>query len=301
MPAGRGRVARAAARDARAPRPRALRRRPRRRAARGVRVARADVDDRPAARQPSRLRQGAPRARPSSSRSSRTPARPATRRGRGRARPRTSRSSSRTCGATSSCAGATSRASPRSSGPTTRCSTTTSRGCAPPRPRTSSRRLRDGLVPLVEEAAPSTADDALVAGGPFPIDAQRRLIATILRQVGVDDAALAPGRRDPPVRGDASRPATCGSRPATPRTTSTRSSAPCTSSATACTRRTSTPRSRARRSAPACRARSTSRRAGCGRTWSAAARASGAGASRTCRARSPSASAGARGRTSTAR
>ncbi len=48
------------------------------------------------------------------------------------------------------------------------------------------RRMREGLVPLVE-AAPSTADDALMVGGAFPVDAQRRLIATILRQVGVDD------------------------------------------------------------------------------------------------------------------
>ncbi len=47
-------------------------------------------------------------------------------------------------------------------------------------------RLRDGLVPLVEQAAPAD-DDALLHGGPFPVDAQRRLIATILRQVGVQD------------------------------------------------------------------------------------------------------------------
>jgi carboxypeptidase Taq len=47
-------------------------------------------------------------------------------------------------------------------------------------------RLRDGLVPLVEAAAPGD-DDALVTRGPFPIDAQRRLVATVLRQVGVED------------------------------------------------------------------------------------------------------------------
>jgi carboxypeptidase Taq len=46
-------------------------------------------------------------------------------------------------------------------------------------------RLRDGLVPLVESAAP--ADDALIRGGPFPTDAQRRLVEAVLRQVGVDD------------------------------------------------------------------------------------------------------------------
>jgi carboxypeptidase Taq len=48
------------------------------------------------------------------------------------------------------------------------------------------RRLRDGLVPLVE-AAPVNGDDALVTGGTFPIDAQRRLVEAVLRQVGVDD------------------------------------------------------------------------------------------------------------------
>jgi carboxypeptidase Taq len=46
-------------------------------------------------------------------------------------------------------------------------------------------RLRDGLVPLVEAAG--TGDDALLQGGPFPIDGQRGLIAVILRQVGVDE------------------------------------------------------------------------------------------------------------------
>src|SRR3954451_22068280 len=45
-------------------------------------------------------------------------------------------------------------------------------------------RLRDGLVPLVEAAGPG--DDAVVRGGPFPIDAQRGLVATMLEQVGVD-------------------------------------------------------------------------------------------------------------------
>jgi carboxypeptidase Taq len=48
-------------------------------------------------------------------------------------------------------------------------------------------RLRDGLVALVEAAGPA-ADDALVTGGPFPTEAQRRVVETVLRQVGVDDA-----------------------------------------------------------------------------------------------------------------
>ena len=65
-------------------------------------------------------------------------------------------------------------------------------------------RLRDGLIGLAASAAP--ADDALLQGGPFPVDAQRRLVQTVLRQVGVDDerfrldsaehpfaAAIAPG------------------------------------------------------------------------------------------------------------
>ena len=49
-------------------------------------------------------------------------------------------------------------------------------------------RLRDGLVPLVEAAA-GRADDALVHGGPFPVEAQRRLVAQVLAQVGVDPAS----------------------------------------------------------------------------------------------------------------
>src|SRR4051794_21026301 len=65
-------------------------------------------------------------------------------------------------------------------------------------------RLRDGLVPLVAQAAGGA--DPLVTGGPFPVEAQRRFVETVLRQVGVDDqrwrldvavhpfaAAVAPG------------------------------------------------------------------------------------------------------------
>jgi carboxypeptidase Taq len=48
-------------------------------------------------------------------------------------------------------------------------------------------RLRDGLVPLVAAAGPGAGDDALVTGGPFPPDGQRRLVETVLRQVGVDE------------------------------------------------------------------------------------------------------------------
>jgi carboxypeptidase Taq len=48
-------------------------------------------------------------------------------------------------------------------------------------------RLRDGLVPLVAAARGGAGDDALVTGGPFPVEAQRRLIETVLRQAGVDD------------------------------------------------------------------------------------------------------------------
>jgi carboxypeptidase Taq len=46
-------------------------------------------------------------------------------------------------------------------------------------------RLRDGLVPLV--AAAPAGDDTLVVGGSFPIDAQRRFVEAVLRQVGVED------------------------------------------------------------------------------------------------------------------
>jgi carboxypeptidase Taq len=48
-------------------------------------------------------------------------------------------------------------------------------------------RLRDGLVPLVAAARDGAGDDALVAGGPFPADAQQRLVERVLRQVGVDE------------------------------------------------------------------------------------------------------------------
>jgi len=46
-------------------------------------------------------------------------------------------------------------------------------------------RLRDGLVPLVAETP--GGDRALLTRGPFPRDAQRRLVETIVRQVGVGD------------------------------------------------------------------------------------------------------------------
>jgi carboxypeptidase Taq len=46
-------------------------------------------------------------------------------------------------------------------------------------------RLRDGLIPLVEAAVP--VDTSLVQGGTFAADAQRRVVETVLRQVGADD------------------------------------------------------------------------------------------------------------------
>jgi carboxypeptidase Taq len=46
-------------------------------------------------------------------------------------------------------------------------------------------RLRDGLIPLVESAVP--IDTSLLHGGSFPMDAQRRLVEAVLRQVGADD------------------------------------------------------------------------------------------------------------------
>jgi carboxypeptidase Taq len=48
-------------------------------------------------------------------------------------------------------------------------------------------RLRDGLVPLV--AAAPDIDDSLLRGGVFPEAAQRALVRTVLRAVGVDDEA----------------------------------------------------------------------------------------------------------------
>jgi carboxypeptidase Taq len=46
-------------------------------------------------------------------------------------------------------------------------------------------RLRDGLIPLLAAAAPP--DDAIMHGAPFDVDAQRRFVETVLRQIGVDD------------------------------------------------------------------------------------------------------------------
>ena len=78
------------------------------------------------------------------------------------------------------CAAATSSASRTSSTPTTRCSTTTSRACAPPRCGRSSRSCARGCVPLVAaiaRGARGRAADPSRCAGPFPIDAQRRLVA----------------------------------------------------------------------------------------------------------------------------
>jgi carboxypeptidase Taq len=46
-------------------------------------------------------------------------------------------------------------------------------------------RLRDGLMPLVQAAAP--ADTSLIQTPTFPLDAQRALVEKVLRQVGADD------------------------------------------------------------------------------------------------------------------
>jgi carboxypeptidase Taq len=47
------------------------------------------------------------------------------------------------------------------------------------------RRLRDGLIPLVEAAA--GGDDAILHGDPYPVEGQRRVVEQVLRQVGVDE------------------------------------------------------------------------------------------------------------------
>jgi carboxypeptidase Taq len=46
-------------------------------------------------------------------------------------------------------------------------------------------RLRDGLIPLVQAAAP--VDTSVVQGGTFPEDAQQQLVEAVLRQVGAGD------------------------------------------------------------------------------------------------------------------
>ena len=93
-----------------------------------------------------------------------------------------------------------------------------------------------------------------------------------------------------------SRRPTSASRRTSTRTRCTGSSPACTSSATASTSGRSIRRTRARRSRRACRPRSTSRRAACGRTSSAAASRRGGSSIRGCRTSSPTSSARSRSR-----
>ena len=108
--------------------------------------------------------------------------------------------------------------------------------------------------------------------GEFPIDRQRQLVAESVELMGFDRAGLADGRRRAPVR-DRLRPRRCPDHDALGRdaTSPPGCTARCTSAVTACTRRGSPTRCSARRSATARRSACTSPRAGCGRTWSAAA------------------------------
>ena len=102
--------------------------------------------------------------------------------------------------------------------------------------------------------------------------------------------AVAPRRGDPPVRGDDRHDGRAPDHALRRGRHGLALLRRCTSSGTASTSTRSTPPWSARRSPAAPRAPGTSRRAGCGRTWSAARAASGAGACPTRRPPSPSAS-----------
>ena len=158
-------------------------------------------------------------------------------------------------------------APPRCATPSSACATASSRSW-PRRPR-------------------STTPSCAWARSPRPASA--RCSGTVLRAIGVDDEQW---RLD-----EATHPFEATIAMTDVRLTTRYDEADmdslysrCTSSATGSTSTRSTPPSSARRSPAAPRAPGTSRRAGCGRTWSGARAASGAGACRTRRRPSPSAS-----------
>ena len=161
--------------------------------------------------------------------------------------------------------------------------------------REALERLRDGLVPLV--AAAPEIDDTLLRVGPFAEAGQRRLLITVLRAIGVDEEQW---RLD-----EAAHPFEATIAQTDVRLTTRYDEADLDSLYSALhefghglyEQQVDPALSRTPVGGGASSA-CTSRRAGCGRTWSAARRASGAGASRTRRRRCPSASAARPGRRS---
>ena len=144
--------------------------------------------------------------------------------------------------------------------------------------RDALERLRDGLVPLV--AAAPEIDDSLLRRGSVPRGRPaRRWSRTVLQAVGVDDEPGASTRRRIPFAGD--------DRPGDVRLTTRYDEGDFDSLYSSLHEfghglyeHQIDPRAGPHAARPAAsRARGTSRRAGCGRTWSAARRASGAGAS----------------------
>ena len=186
--------------------------------------------------------------------------------------------------ATSSCATATSRASSPPSTPTTCCSTTSSPASPPPSCGRCSRRCatRSWTSCRRAPATPPTAATTASSPGPSRSTTSAARSWTCSRRSASTPTAGAWTRRRTRSRSRSAR-RTCASPRATTCTTSaSRTSPRCTSSATASTRRASRPSSLAARSASPSRSASTSPRAGCGRTSSAARARSAAGCCRSC-------------------
>ncbi len=136
-------------------------------------------------------------------------------------------------------------------------------------PTSEVRRVFDRLEPALQELAAESLEDEPepYVSGPYPQAVQHELSLVVARAFGADEIRSGSIRRSIPSA-SRSPPRTCASRRGTRRTTSTgrRSSPRCTRSGTASTSTAATPHSTGRPSRRAARRRSTSRRAGCGRT-----------------------------------
>ena len=141
--------------------------------------------------------------------------------------------------------------------------------------------LKEHQAPLVKEVAANGGGAA--PNHDFDARAAEGLRARGRARVRLHRRRVAARSDGAPVRLRHGRRPTSASRRATSLTTSTASSGRCTSSATGSTSARSTRRSSARRSPAASRSACTSRRAGCGRTSSAARCRSGGASSRACR------------------
>ncbi len=130
--------------------------------------------------------------------------------------------------------------------------------------------MRDRLMPLIARS-PRPRDRRYAAARDLPGDGQRQLVDQVLRWMGFTMPA---GGLDDTVHPFEASFSVTDVRLTTRYAEDyfpTGSTAPCTSAGTVCTRPGSLRSCSARRSARSGRARSMSRRAGCGRTWSGAA------------------------------